>query len=175
MEITKKMDAGDIYAQEKIEIFKNDDINSLSEKLSFKGAKLLIDTLIKIKNKKTTKTKQDENKASYCKKIQKEDGKIIWATDTSDDILNKIKAYSPWPSCYTFWNNKKIKIISAEINSKNILNNPGKTFLNNQNGLCVATIDASIVIKKLQLEGKKILDSKTFLMGYKDIADTKLL
>src|SRR3989339_467548 len=113
MEIVKKMDAGDIWQQKEIKITENDNLETLSEKLSSEGTKLLIETLPKIIEGKINKEAQNEAKATYCSKITKEDGQIDFQNDTSEKIINKIKAFTPWPSCYFFWKSKKIKLLEA--------------------------------------------------------------
>ncbi len=168
MEMVKKMDAGDILAQKSLEIENTDNLQSLSEKMSLLGADLLIETLVNITNNNAKKIAQNELQASYCKKINKEDGKIDFLNDTSLQIINKIRAYSQWPSCYCMLNEKKIKIIKASIdlNHFGINKTAGETFLDKNQNLNIKTIDGSIIVEELQLEGKNITKIHEFLRGY---------
>ena len=109
--------------------------------------------------------KQDNNNVSYAPKIKKEDGLIDWSKQAKD-IINQMHSLTPWPSAYTHFNNKILKILQADISSDSskIL---GEVILSDNNGIKVTCNDGSIVIKKLQLEGKKVLTANEFLRGNK--------
>ena len=109
--------------------------------------------------------KQDNDNVSYAPKIKKEDGLIDWSKK-SYDIVNQIHALSPWPSAYTHFNNKILKILQADISSDSS-EIQGEVILSDNNGIKVTCNDGSIVIKRLQLEGKKVLAVDEFLRGNK--------
>jgi len=106
-----KLDSGPILAEEKIPIEIGETKAILREKLIKLGGKLLCGILPKIIDGKITLTTQDENKATHCKKINKEDGEIN-PSDNSIETYNKYRAFADWPGSYFFVskNNKKIRV-----------------------------------------------------------------
>ena len=116
---------------------------------------------------------QDAGQTSYAKALIKSDGLIDWAKP-AHDLVRFIRAMSPWPAAWTWWQGKKIKIISAQIEPIEINSyKPGKTFKYN-NGLAVQCGQNALIVKKLQLEGKKELESEEFLRGQKDFIGSLL-
>ena len=166
IEINEKMDAGDILAQEIVEISFEDDFYSLNEKLIEKGKDLLTSTIIDIFNSRIEKVAQKHSLATYCQKITKLDGLINW-NDSSMKIYNQIRALIDWPVCYTFHNGKMIKIYKAEIIGEKGEYPPGTIIRFDKKNFGVVCGDKKILkIDKLQLQGKKVLPSSDFLNGY---------
>ena len=159
------LDGGDIILQKEIKIDSNDYIENLSSKLSLLGSEAIIESLNMQESKRIDFKKQDNNNVSYAPKIKKEDGLINWSKK-SYEIVNQIRALSPWPSAYTRFNNKILKILQADT-SKDSSEILGEVILSDDTGIKVACSDGSIVIKKLQLEGKKALSVDQFLRGNK--------
>lgn len=150
----------------------------LSEELAQKGAELLIETIPKLINGKITPFAQNEKEATYTKIIRKEDGRINWR-QSSKKIERRIRAYNKWPGSFTFWekNDKKtlrIKIIKAE--ESDIENNkkPGQVF-SSDNNLLIKCQRGSLIVKELQVEGKKPMKSDEFLKGNKDFINTLVI
>jgi len=159
------LDGGDIILQKEINIDSNDYAKELSSKLSLLGSEAIIESLSMQELKTVEFKKQDNSNVSYAPKIKKEDGLIDWSRK-SYDIINQIHSLTPWPSAYTHFNDKVLKILQADISSDSseIL---GEVILSDNNGIKVACNNGSIVIKKLQLEGKKVLSVDEFLRGNK--------
>jgi len=144
IKMTEKVDAGPIIANIKYQI-SNIKINyeTLHNKLAELGTDLLIKTIpLWIKGKIKEKL-QDESKASYTKILTKEDGLINWR-DPIEKIERQIRAFNPWPGAYTIYRGKMLKILEADI-------------VNNQ-----------LILKKVQLEGKKPMRFEDFLRGHQD-------
>ena len=161
MKIVSKLDAGPYMSQIKIKIDKDDNYQSLSEKLSFLGSKMILDALEKIEKNDLKWVDQVESKASYAKKIEKKESEINWNMP-ADKIIAKIKGLNPYPGVWFKHNLSKFKIIDAiEINQ---IGKAGEIIDNN---LTVACKKNSIRILLIQKEGKKILKTKDFLIGYK--------
>ncbi len=166
IEINEEMDAGDILAQEKIKISIDDDFYSLTEKLENLGIELLFNTIINILNNRVKRVKQDPSKASYCKKILKDDGLINWK-ENSLNIYNKIRAFTKWPVCYTYHKNNLIKIYKAKLTDQEFNYFPGFIYRIDKKNFGVICGDKKLLkIERLQLQGKKILNSSDFLNGY---------
>ena len=161
MKIVPKLDAGPYMSQIKIKIDKDDNYESLSEKLSNLGSKMILDALEKIEKNDLKWVDQDESKASYAKKIEKKESEINWNIP-ADKIIAKIKGLNPYPGVCFKHNLSKFKIIDAiEINQ---IGKAGEIIDNN---LTVACKKNAIRILLIQKEGKKILKKKDFLIGYK--------
>ena len=157
----KGMDTGDIISMESIPI-NNDNYLALKDKLSILGKDLLLKTLPSIINKTTKRIKQNDNDATYAYAIKREDEKLDFNKETKD-VLNKIKALCEIGS-YVYLDEQEVKIFEAEEGNMSI-NNPGKITNIYKNGIGVSTKDGEIIITKLQMPGKKIMNARDFLNG----------
>jgi len=167
IKMDKGLDTGPILTQNKIEIKAGDTAGSLYEKLSASSAPLLIDTLKEYISGKIKPKPQDNSESNYCKIINRKDGKIDWKKP-ADFLERFVRAMSPWPSAHTRWNQKNLKIIKIDNNIiKTNKYKTGEIFLHN-NKLAVQCGKDSLIIKKLQLEGKKEMNAEEFLRGYKN-------
>lgn len=171
MLMEKGLDTGDILRQEKIELDGTETLEIVHDKLAGIGASILGDTLIDLAEKKITPQKQDESLASYIKVIDKKDGQINW-NDAAKVVERKVRAFNPWPGAFTYLDGKLIKIIKAkEVVCDNNLN-IGEIFSDNKD-LLVKCGQNALLILELQLEGKKAVDSQSFLAGHADIIGKK--
>lgn len=165
MKMAEAMDTGPIIAtSQKVAIDPLDTTGSLSTKLAEIGANLLIESLPKYLAGTITPQPQDETQATYTKIIHKIDGLINWQT-SAEEIVRKIRAYSPWPGSFTNFNGKLIKILQAEILTENPVA-PGNVWQTSDKYPAIATPTGSLKIIKLQLEGKSATSGKDFLLGY---------
>jgi len=185
MKVDEEMDYGPIISNVKIQISKGDTYESLSQKLAISGAELLIKIIPDYISGKIKPIEQDHSKATYTKIIKKEDGKINWSK-SAQEIERMTRAFYPWPTAWTRVNLppyggspegrqilKLLKIIEAEILNKN-RHKIGEVFITENNQPAVKCGKYSLVIKKLQLEGGKILSAKEFLNGHKDFIGSVL-
>lgn len=159
MKLVKKLDAGPFIKQIKVSINKNTTGENLRKKLSEIGAKAIIESLNLIEKGQENYLAQDENEASYAKKILKSETKINW-NESAEKIVAKINAFSPKPGAWFQYNNYRIKVIEAKEVDKS-----GKIGSVIDEQLTIATKNKSIKIIKLQKEGKKIVDVEDFLKG----------
>lgn len=163
MRTDKGMDTGDIIEEEAIDIDFKDTYESLSIKLSKLGADLLIKTLPSIFDNTCIYKKQDSNNATMAPLIKAIDEKISF-DDTKINIYNKIRALYDTPIGYAILDGKKVKIAEAIIGDNRCCKN-GEIIKIYKNGIGVACLDGEIIIKKLQVEGKKMMDAASFLNG----------
>ncbi|MFA6991729.1 MAG: methionyl-tRNA formyltransferase [Candidatus Gracilibacteria bacterium] len=164
MKIDSKMDHGAVYLLKKLAIDKSDNIETLTKKLSELSAKILPFTLKDIEEGRLSTIQQNELKASYCRKVKKEDGKIDFKKQTATEIVNMIKAYTPWPSAFANFKDKKIKILAAESSDTQL---PAGTMVVDGKILKIGTKKGCLLPLKLQPEGKNPMDISAFLNGYK--------
>ena len=161
MKIVTELDAGPVLMQSKIKITKEINYKELSGQMSELGAKLILDTLKLIENKKANFTEQNKAEATYAKKIEKSETKINW-NDDAEKIIAKINAFCPSPGCWFEINRNRIKIIKAKkVMSTGI---PG-TILDDK--LTIACSKNAIRILELKKEGKQKMTADEFLRGNK--------
>jgi len=173
MKMDKGLDTGPILTQAAIDIAPAETAGTLYDKLSQLGGELLVNTLKKYIAGKIKPQSQNQAKASFVRQLKKEDGLINWAKPAVE-IERLIRAMTPWPSAWTWWKDKRIKIIAVQrqplpINSYK----PGKTFIYNR-GLAVQCGKNALIIKKLQPAGKKEMASEEFLRGHENFIGTIL-
>ena len=165
--ITSKLDAGEILLQKKIPILETDDAISLSEKLSALGGELVLDALDKIEHNEARFTPQDDARATYAAKLTKAMGKIDWSKNAKE-IQNQIRAFTPWPSAYAFWKNKRIKMLKSElVTGLRESHAPGTILKIDPKGLMlIQATGGAILVSRLQPESGKAMDPYSFSLGY---------
>jgi len=184
MRMNEKMDEGDIALKDTLSIGEQDDAIALTEKLSAKGADLLLDVIKLIKENKAEFKAQDNSKATYAPKLKKQDGLIDW-TESADKIYNKIRALVPWPGCFTHLDKKMLKIwkvipvhLSGEPSGSPdrwAKSEPGAVLEVNKNGIRVKTGKGVLKIEELQLEGSRKMTAEEFIIGHKQLSPGAIL
>ena len=170
MIMDKGMDTGDILLVDETPIEQNDDAQSLHDKLSEQGGKLVLETLSRLQKNDLLPTPQNSDLASYAPKLKKEESLIDWKID-AENIFNKIRGLSPWPGTHTLYNGKRLAILKGEIVLGESLDRPGHVERITDTGIEVGTGKNRLKITKLKLEGKKAMQVKSFLSGYKITRD----
>ena len=170
--INLEMDTGAILAQQIVELDGTESTESLSTLVSFEGGKLLLKTLNNIVENNVVEKNQDENSATYCTKLVKEDGLIDW-TDSAVLIDRKIRAYIPWPRAYTQFKNKNLMLLKGSVfpGETDLSGSPGTVLgFDKSDGILIQTGNGIIAVNFLQLESKKANDWKSFINGTQDFA-----
>ncbi|MDE5823855.1 MAG: methionyl-tRNA formyltransferase, partial [Lachnospiraceae bacterium] len=165
MQMDAGVDTGDILTQKKVIIEDKETAETLFGKLAQAGAELIVETLPLIENGGITPVKQDENLASHVKMMDKSMGKIDWTQDAAC-IERLVRGLNPWPSAYTFYQGKSVKIWSSDVvkDAENAVQ-PGTIVAVAKDFFDVACGKGILRIYELQLEGKKRMDTKSFLLG----------
>lgn len=158
------VDTGDIILQEELSINGNY-VDELFSRLSTLGASLIVKALDLIESGSETYTKQDDTKAVHVKMISKNDG-LIDFSKSATEIVNLVKGLSVWPTAFTFYEGKMLKIYKASaIKGKG---NSGEVVVSDaKNGLVIATGNGLVLVEEVQLEGSKKMPIKDFLLGKK--------
>ena len=176
MLVDEKMDHGPILESRILNLeSRKYNYTELKKELAELGGKLLIETIPKRLAGEIESKEQDHSKATYTKKIIKEDGHINW-NEPAEIIERKIRALNPWPGTYTFCNGKRIKILEGwlELGSNHFWQEPssnqvvGRVFRHDDR-FGINCKDGASLVKKLQMEGKKIQSATEFLNGYPNI------
>ena len=172
------IDTGDILSQHAIEIEKNETGLELSEKLAGISATLLLETLSLWLAKKITPQKQAGFGATFCKMINRADGKIDW-NDSAKNIYNRWRAFFPWPGVFSVWK-RNGKVLRLKLNKINISSEsqgratePG-TILKIEEKIAVATSHSFVILETVQLEGKPETKIESFINGYPDFIGSVL-
>ena len=161
MKIEPKLDSGPVMLQSKIKIHPNLNSEELSNEMSKKGAKLILDALELIEADKAKFTIQNENEVTYAKKILKSEAKINWSLD-AEKILAKINALNPNPGCWFELNRVRIKILKAK---KIICEGKPGTILDEK--FTVGCLKNAVQILEIKKEGKQKMTTNEFLRGNK--------
>jgi methionyl-tRNA formyltransferase len=176
MLIEQKLDSGPILNQAEIPLDINDNADSLSKRLSIAGADLLVKTIPGWIEGEVVPRIQDEKQASYTKLVVKEDGKLDWKLPALH-LWRKVRAYYPWPGCFTMWKGNRLKIVDAfpldSINAGNL----GLVVPLPQGSAAVAGINTSsgiLGLLRVQPEGKREMSIDEFVSGHRDFIGSVL-
>ena len=126
-----------------------------------------------LKNKTATWEPQGETPTDYARMLNKELGNIKWES-TAVQIERLIRGLNPWPSAYTDWNGKVMKIWEAEVVDKDTNEAPGTVVKVEKDGFYVQTGKGQIKVLALQIPGKKRMEADAFLRGYQIEENTVL-
>ena len=173
------LDTGDMLEKTVIPIEEKETGGSLHDKLSMAGGDLILSTLKKLEEGTLVRTPQTDEGTCYAKMLTKSLGDIDW-NQGAVSIERLIRGLNPWPSAYTMWNGKTIKIWAADViagrEAAEFLSEsgvpaetgtaPGTVVCSDKRGLVVCTGGGLLSIRELQMEGKKRMDTPAFLRGY---------
>lgn len=161
------IDTGDMIMKESVKIDRKETFGSLHDKLAECGGKLLLKALDAIENNTATREKQKDEDSNYVVILKKEMGHIDY-TRSAVQIERLIRGLNPWPSAYSYLDNKTLKIwdgeVTTDLESKSA--KPGTIIDMTKDSILVQTGEGILAIKELQLEGKKRMTSEAFLRGY---------
>jgi methionyl-tRNA formyltransferase len=164
IKMNENIDAGEIIIQKEFQIYPYDTAISLEERLSEEGVVILEQALVEIEDK-TFELKPQTGYVSFAPRLNKKDGLIDWK-QSAESIHNKVRGLQPWPSAYSFWNGKLIKIWQSDFveDTKGI---PGTVIGVKKDEILVACGEGTFVITEIQIEGAKRMKVKDFILGHK--------
>jgi methionyl-tRNA formyltransferase len=159
----EKIDHGDIIFQKEVVIEPADTYGLLSAKLSALGEEVIVDVLHSVESGNCIRTKQNENEKTYAAKIKKQEMIINWY-DSTENIINLIRALSPHPGARTVFRGRELKIFQAC--SAGVTLKPGFIHLEHKN-VHIGTGDGSVILKEVQPEGKSRISGLDFINGFR--------
>ena len=165
MYMAEGLDTGDIIDTSEIVLDEKETGGSLFDKLADLGGKLILNTLDKLETGTATRTRQDDARSTYAGKITKELGKIDF-TKSAVEIERLIRGLNPWPSAFTYMDDKMLKIWNADVLEETVEEDPGTITEVNKKFIKVATGEGYLLLEEIQLEGKKRMNVTSFLNGY---------
>lgn len=172
MQMDAGLDTGPILVQRALKISDEDTTGTLTAKLGSLAATLLIDSLPHILVGEITPQPQDHARATMVKTIRKEEGLIDW-TQSAIEIWRRVRAFNPWPSAFTFWNGAQLKILSAYPSDHRTNAEPGRV-VKLQNEIGVATENSTLILREIQLAGKRVMRIEEFVRGKKEFVGSIL-
>tara|TARA_B100000965_G_C19506874_1_gene720092 strand:- start:194 stop:1117 length:924 start_codon:yes stop_codon:yes gene_type:complete len=161
MKIVEKLDSGPVMRQIKIGIEEGINTEELSNKLSNLSAKIILECIDEIQEGKAVFVNQDEKKATYAKKINKEESKINW-NESAKNILAKINSLYPNPGAWFSFMGERYKVLKAQLSDSE--GHIGKVIKDN---LTIGCKEKSIQIVEIQRQGKNKQNFREFLLGSK--------
>lgn len=177
MLMNERLDEGDILAQEKIAVGENETTGALSGKLEKLGAEMVAKFIPDWISGKIKPVAQNQKKATYCRPIKRGDGRIDW-NFSAGEIYRKWRAYHPWPGIFSIYgaNNqpKRFKLLEIEVAPDTETGEKAGKVLRYNENIAVQAKKGLIILKKIQLEGKKESGINDFIKGHPDFVGTGL-
>jgi methionyl-tRNA formyltransferase len=170
MKMDAGLDTGPMLMMRSVPIAADETGQSLHDKLADLGADLLLEALPQYLSGRLTPMPQPEDGVTYAGMVSKEDGNLEWSQDAAS-LERLVRAFTPWPGTYTFWNGQLLKVISAQVTSGRT--SPGE-IIHTQDGIAVGTGDGLLLLKQIQLAGRKAMSAIDFVRGQADFVGTKL-
>lgn len=166
------LDTGDMLLKDEVEIPEDMTAGNLHDVLMERGADLLIKTIEGLYNGDIIPEKQ-EGETFYAKMLNKELALINW-NNSAWDIHNLIRGLNPWPIAYTNYEDKSMKIYESEILKEDSKKEPGTIISVSKEGMKVATLDGTLLIKKIQFPNGKPLTIEQYINGNEIKVNNKL-
>jgi methionyl-tRNA formyltransferase len=178
--LSPEMDTGDILAQERIPLKGRETTLSLGSIAAAMGARLLVSVIRDIALDSAVGTRQNDDEATYCSIIGKDDGLIDWSEGV-ELIDAKIRAYTPWPLCRTKRGGQDLYILEASPSREASVDSPyngaapGTVLgVDGDSGILVQTGNGVLAVSRLQYAAKKALPWRDFLNGARDFVGSRL-
>lgn len=183
MQMDEGLDTGDMLLKTEVALDEKETGGSLHDKLAKAGARLCVRTLKELAEGTVRPEAQSDSPTKYARMLDKGLGEIDWAQDAAA-IERLIRGLNPWPSAYTDWDGKVMKIWDALVKEEDkddpltegdwrtVI--PGTVVAVEKDGFCVRTGRGTLKILALQIPGKKRMDAGAFLRGYPIGAGTVL-
>nr|WP_290667786.1 methionyl-tRNA formyltransferase [Ardenticatena sp.] len=173
MLLDEGMDTGPVLAQRVVPIAPDETAGSLSEKLAQVGADLLVETLPRWLAGEIVPQPQDHSQASITRLIKKTHGRIDWA-QPAEVIERQVRAYTPWPSAFTTWDGRLLKVLRARVVDAPVQGLMPGTVVMHEDAPAVVTGKGLLLLEEVQLEGKRPTSGRAFLQGYRDVVGARL-
>lgn len=171
MRIDAGLDTGDILVQQQLPINPDDTAETLAPRLADMGADLLVQTLRGLETSSIHPRKQDDTQATLAPILKKEDGLIDFSR-TAPEILNRLRAFQPWPGAYTKFRGKNLQVVKAQLANEPVP--PTKLKAIGDRLIAGCAKNTSLELVELQLEGKKRSSAQAFINGYHPKESEKL-
>jgi methionyl-tRNA formyltransferase len=183
--LAAEMDSGDILLQEALPLHGRETAGDLTKTVAEKAVPLLAAVLQGLARGTVRGRPQNHGEATYCSLLSKEDGRIDW-TQSAADIDARIRAFTPWPLCWTKQGDQILYILEALApdgpageqagpGERPVPNEPGRVLgVDKQRGILIQTGDGVLTVTRLQYQAKKALEWRAFLNGAREFTGFRL-
>lgn len=165
MKMAEGLDDGPILTQSSIPLQPDDTAGSLSIRLSRLGANLLVKTIPQYISGDIQPQPQDLSNITYAPRLNRQDG-LLDFSQSADQLVCKIRAYTPWPGTFTFW--KELRLIIHQVRAVDVTSPGLGVFTTYDNYPAVGTAEGILVLEILQQSGKNKVNGQDFLRGVSD-------
>lgn len=168
------LDTGPVLAQARTPIYETDTAQTLHDRMARLGGETLVDTLERLGRGEITAQPQDASRASYAKKLRKEETVLDWSLPAA--VLHcKIRAFNPWPVASSVWRGNMLRLWEVgPLEASGTEDAPGTIVRADASGIHVQTGSGVLIITRLQAEGGKVLSARDFLNGHHLVAGDQL-
>jgi methionyl-tRNA formyltransferase len=173
MQLVEKMDAGPVYLQEAVPVAADETTESLQAKLTPVGARLMLDSICRLKQGLLRGHTQEESAATFAPMLKKADGLIDWR-QPAVAIERRVRGFTPWPSAYSYRDGRLLKIHRAHVINIPHTSDPGQVVRADGQGFWVATSLGLLSLDEVQLEGKRRLSGVDFIRGARVVEGERL-
>jgi methionyl-tRNA formyltransferase len=167
------LDTGPILAQREEPVLPDDTRASLTERLSYVGAELLTETLPAYLAGDLKPQSQIDEESTFADQLRKEDGELDWSR-TAIELDRKIRAFTPWPGAFTFWRDRRLKVLEASTLLEWKGDAAPGTVVDVTEGAAVATGEGALRLENVQLAGKRAMAMGPFLRGRRGFIGSRL-
>lgn len=164
MQMDVGLDTGDMLLKAQVEIDEDMNVGDLHDLLMHKGADLLIETLDKLEKGELVAEKQDDSLSNYAPMFSNENRKIDWSLPAKN-IHDLIRGLSPWPTAYFTMDDKTVKVYKSSYINDDSDYQPGYVIKANNEGIFVKAKDGIVILKEIQMPGKKKMTVDAYLRG----------
>jgi methionyl-tRNA formyltransferase len=172
MLLNEGLDTGDILLQKEIPVAPEDTAVTVAPRLAASGADLMVQTLDGLSAGTVLPKAQDHSHATLAPILKREDGLIDFSR-RSDEILNRLRGFQPWPGAYTFFRGKKLAVLEAKA-SDEYKQSPGRIDVTGGRMLVACGESTALELISVQLEGKKATSGAEFVRGYRTTSGEEL-
>jgi methionyl-tRNA formyltransferase len=164
MLMSKGLDEGDILLQRSLVIDPYENAGDLHDRMAHLGAEVLMTTIGQWKNKAITPRRQQDSEATFAPSLRKEDGNLDWHK-SAEALYNQVRGMNPWPVAHTLLDGKTLRVFRALMGPVQGVREPGTVINVSDEGIVVATGKGALVLREVQLQGRKRLPAAEFLRG----------
>lgn len=167
MQMNAGLDTGDMLYKKEVDISDEDTFETLHDKLMIVGGEAVTEALDLLEGGELVPEKQDDSLSCYASLIKKEMGELDFDNKTAEELDRLVRGMNPWPSAYTYFRGKQLKIWKAKPVGNSTQAEPGCVAGVTKDFIEVSAKEGTLLIYELQLEGKKRMSTHDFLLGIK--------
>jgi methionyl-tRNA formyltransferase len=168
MQTDEGLDTGPIVAQVRCPIRADDTAETLARRLARMGADLLIETLPRWLSGQIRPRPQPEEAVTYSLRLKRQDGHVDWHQSAAH-IERMVRAYTPWPGTFTFYDGQRLKILRGHtLSDWQGAETPGEVLRQPDDGIAVATGEGALALDQVQLAGSRAMPVDALARGHRD-------